>query len=225
MPFFRVDDQIHNHPNVLKAGNAAVGLWVRCGAYSANYLLDGFVPIDVALAYGSKREIEKAIDAGLWRHVAPGGLLIPWAEQYSAEQVRTQRATNAERQRRWKEVHGRSNGVTERRDSRSPKPKPKTKPKTTAAAAADMSAAATLNGDAAAAAEDALALFIAYKVDRDQPRKPDAYRRTLMQDIPGEYNDALDTYTTEHPNASRDDIARAVFGMSIVDIRKASVNQ
>ena len=224
MPFFRVDDQIHNHPNVLKAGNAAVGLWVRCGAYSANYLLDGFVPIDVALAYGSKREIEKAIDAGLWRHVAPGGLLIPWAEQYSAEQVRTQRATNAERQRRWKEAHhenGTGNGVSRR----PPKPKPKSISKTTAAAAADMSTAATPFVDAAAAVLDALALFIAYKVDRDQPRRPDAYRRTLMQDIPGEYNDALHEYTTEHPNASRDDIARAVFGMSIVDIRKASVNQ
>jgi hypothetical protein len=221
MPFFRVDDQFHNHPTVLKAGNAAVGLWIRCGAYSANYLLDGFVPIDVALAYGTRREIERAIDAGLWRHVAPGGLLIPWADQWSADRVRAQRATTAERQRRWKEAHGNRNGVTDT----PPKPKPKPMSKTTAAAAADISTAATLNGDAAAAAKDALALFIAYKVDRDQPRKPDAYRRTLMQDIPGEYNDALNEYTTEHPNASRDDIARAVFGMSIIDIRRAGANR
>jgi hypothetical protein len=215
MPYVRVDDQVHNHPTVLTAGNAAVGLWVRCGAYSANYLLDGFVPLDVALAYGTRREVERAISAGLWQHVAPAGLLIPWADQWSADKVRAQRVTTAERQRRWKEAHhAPGNGVTDAA------PKPKPKPKSLAAAAGSGSVA--LNGAAAAAVEQAIQLYIAHKVDRDQPRKPDAYRRTLAQDIPGEYADALNTYMTEHHAASSRDIARDVFGMSIIDIRKAT---
>jgi hypothetical protein len=217
MPFFRVDDQFHNSPTVLQAGNAAVGLWVRCGAYSANYLLDGFVPIDVALAYGTRREIDRAIDAGLWAHVAPGGLLIPWAEQYSADQVRAQRASTAERQRKWKEAHGNdaANGVSRR------PPKPKPKPSVNEqAAAADVR---DINGwPAAAAVLEAIDLFIAHKVDRDQPRRPDAYRRKLRDEIPGEYHDALNEYSTAHPTATRNDIARAVFGLSVVDIRKAT---
>lgn len=217
MPYFRVDDQFHNHPTVLKAGNAAVGLWVRCGAYSANYLLDGFVPIDVALAYGSRREIDRLIDAGLWRHVAPGGLLMPWAEQYSADQVRTQRVATAERQRKWKEVHGKRNGVTDDPPSPSPSPSPDL-----AAAAAAMSTKRDLNGLAAAAAVlEAIDLYITHKIGRDQPRRPDAYRRKLRDAIPSEYADALNEYSTAHPNATKNDVARAVFGMSILDIRKA----
>lgn len=216
MPYFRVDDQFHNSPTVLQAGNAAVGLWVRCGAYSANYLLDGFVPIDVAHAYGSRREIDRLTDAGLWRHVAPGGLLIPWAEQYSADQVRSQRVATAERQRKWKEMHGRRNGVTDDPPSPSPSPSP-------VLAAAAVSTKRGLNGLAAAAAVlEAIDLYITHKIDRDQPRKPDAYRRKLRDEIPGEYADALNEYSTAHPTASRNDIARAVFGMSIIDIRKAT---
>ena len=215
MPYFRIDDQFHNSPLALAAGNAAIGLWVRCGSYSANYLLDGFVPLDVALAYGTRREVERAISAGLWQHVAPAGLLIPWADQWSADKVRAQRVTTAERQRRWKEAHhAPANAVTD--DAPKPKPKPISR------AAAAVSSPVSLNGAAAAAAvEEAIEMFIATKVDRDQPRKPDAYRRTLMQDIPGEYADALNTYMTEHHTASSRDIARDVFGMSIIDIRKA----
>jgi hypothetical protein len=217
MPYFRVSDQFHNHPKVLTAGNAAVGLWVRCGAYSANYLLDGFVPLDVAQAYGNRREIDRLVDSGLFLHVAPGGLLIAnFAEHnFSADQVRAQRATDAERQRRWRGGHGDRNGVTRdvasQRDSRLPKPKPKP--------SSNKQAAAATAAPAAAAAID---LYIAHKVAVDQPRKPDAYAHHLRNEIPGEYREALDEYTNAHPDATENDIARAVFGMSIIDIRKAT---
>jgi hypothetical protein len=46
MPWFRLEDSFHNHPKVHQAGNAAIGLWVRCGTYSAQYLTDGHVPTD-----------------------------------------------------------------------------------------------------------------------------------------------------------------------------------
>lgn len=34
MPWFVVDDSAHSHPKFIKAGNAAVGLWMRCGSDS-----------------------------------------------------------------------------------------------------------------------------------------------------------------------------------------------
>ena len=35
MPWFIVDDSAHSHPKLIKAGNSAVGLWMRCGSYAA----------------------------------------------------------------------------------------------------------------------------------------------------------------------------------------------
>lgn len=35
MPWFRVDDSLDTHPKAIAAGNEAMGLWVRCGAYAA----------------------------------------------------------------------------------------------------------------------------------------------------------------------------------------------
>jgi hypothetical protein len=66
MPWFRIDDKAHSHPKLIKAGNAAIGLWLRCGAYAAQHLTDGIVPGVVAELYGSKPQAAKLIKAGLW---------------------------------------------------------------------------------------------------------------------------------------------------------------
>ena len=66
MPWFVVDDNAHSHPKMIAAGNAALGLWLRCGAYAAQHLTDGIVPGVIARMYGSKPQIAKLIAAGLW---------------------------------------------------------------------------------------------------------------------------------------------------------------
>jgi hypothetical protein len=66
MPWFRVEDNFHGHPKVRAAGNAAIGLWVRCATYSAQYLLDGHIPVEVAHDYGKPREIDALITSTLW---------------------------------------------------------------------------------------------------------------------------------------------------------------
>src|SRR3954470_3028448 len=88
MPWFRIDDKAHSHPKLIKAGNAALGLWLRCGAYAAQHLTDGIVPGVVAELYGTKPQATKLVKAGLWhehghscRHgcpdPAPGDYLFP----------------------------------------------------------------------------------------------------------------------------------------------------
>ncbi len=78
MPWFRIDDKAHSHPKLIKAGNAAIGLWLRCGAYAAQHLTDGIVPGVVADLYGTKPQAAKLVKAGLWhehghscRHACP----------------------------------------------------------------------------------------------------------------------------------------------------------
>lgn len=41
--------------------NAAIGLWVRCGAWSANKLTDGFVPGEVVRAFGGTSALVSAL--------------------------------------------------------------------------------------------------------------------------------------------------------------------
>jgi hypothetical protein len=74
MPWFVVDDNAHSHPKMIAAGNAALGLWLRCGAYAAQHLTDGVVPGVIAKMYGSKPQITKLVAAGLWHehgHTCP----------------------------------------------------------------------------------------------------------------------------------------------------------
>jgi len=47
MSWARIDDNLTFHPKVLAAGNAAIGVWIRMMAWSANHLTDGVVPGDI----------------------------------------------------------------------------------------------------------------------------------------------------------------------------------
>jgi hypothetical protein len=66
MPWFKIDDSSHSHPKFRRAGNAAIGLWVRCGAYSAQHLTEGQIPGELARDYGTEPQIRKLVKVGLW---------------------------------------------------------------------------------------------------------------------------------------------------------------
>lgn len=66
MPWFKIDDSAYSHPKFVRAGNAALGLWLRCGAYSAQHLLEGGVPGIIAKDFGTPAQIKKLIAARLW---------------------------------------------------------------------------------------------------------------------------------------------------------------
>ncbi|WND36951.1 mucin-2 [Streptomyces sp. BB1-1-1] len=115
MPWFKVDDTAHANPKILKAGNAALGLWVRCGAYAAQHLTEGTVPGVVAQLYGTAPQARKLVAAGLWH---PHGHDCPRCPQPPAgdyqihdfltynptrEKTEAKRAAAAERQQRARE--------------------------------------------------------------------------------------------------------------------------
>ncbi|MGC4946208.1 hypothetical protein ACLQ2N_08375 [Streptomyces sp. DT224] len=74
MPYFVVDDGADSHPKMIRAKNAAVGLWTRVGSYVARQLTDGHVPGEVAKMYGSTPQIRRLVEVRLWHehgHTCP----------------------------------------------------------------------------------------------------------------------------------------------------------
>lgn len=74
MPWFKIDDKAHSHPKFMRVGNAALGLWLRCGSYSAQHVTEGIVPGQIAQLYGTAPQIAKLVKAGLWHaagHTCP----------------------------------------------------------------------------------------------------------------------------------------------------------
>jgi hypothetical protein len=104
MPWFRVDDTLAFHAKVMVAGNAAIGLWTRAGAWSMQQLSDGFVPTHVARQLGTKAEAQRLVNAGLWLAKDDGYLFHEWAErQPSRARIMANREANAEKLRKWRE--------------------------------------------------------------------------------------------------------------------------
>ncbi len=101
MASFRVDDVLSDHPKVLAAGNAAMGLWVRAGAWSMRHLTDGFIPDAVAALHGTSREATALVDSGLWIVVDGGYLFHAWdSRQPSRDEVEERRRQRSEAGRR-----------------------------------------------------------------------------------------------------------------------------
>lgn len=107
MTWFKVDDTLAFHPKVLAAGNAAMGLWVRAGSWSAQQLKDGFVPDSVVATLDGKTAAKKLEEVGLWHRVDGGWQFHGWQErQPTREQVELHR----ERERR-KKARQRAHGA------------------------------------------------------------------------------------------------------------------
>jgi len=65
MPWFRVEGKLAWHPKVVRAGNAAIGAWVRLGSWCADMRTDGKVPKAMAGAIGLPSEIAELVEVGL----------------------------------------------------------------------------------------------------------------------------------------------------------------
>lgn len=123
MPWFKVDDDLSFHRKVVTAGNAAMGLWVRSGSWSAQHLTDGFVPNEMISILGTPAQRAKLVKVRLWIEVDGGCQFHEWNEngrQPTSQSVREQRSAAAIRQAKWRanksadsQVSEPRNGVTE----------------------------------------------------------------------------------------------------------------
>jgi hypothetical protein len=100
---FSIDDAWDNCGPVARAGNAAFGVYCRCGAWAARNSSDGFVPAEVALAYGSPELATKLVSVGLWEAVGGGWSMPHYLQRNeSAEQVSARRTREAKRKADWR---------------------------------------------------------------------------------------------------------------------------
>lgn len=66
MPWFKVDDGFAHHYKISAAGNAAIGLWVRAGAWCMQNMTEGHVPTHVLRSLGTRTQAQRLVWAGLW---------------------------------------------------------------------------------------------------------------------------------------------------------------
>ena len=104
MPWFKVDDTLALHHKTVAAGNAAMGLWVRAGAWSMQTLSDGFIPDLIADQLGTTAQAKRLVSAGLWDRLPTGYAFHEWEHrQPTKAQVHADRKATADRQRQSRE--------------------------------------------------------------------------------------------------------------------------
>lgn len=106
MVWFKVDDTLAFHQKTLRAGNAAMGMWVRAGSECASQLTDGFVSNELVAALGGHALAGRLVVARLWVKVDGGYQFHEWSEegrQPTRAQVEEERKQAQLRKARWKE--------------------------------------------------------------------------------------------------------------------------
>jgi hypothetical protein len=73
MPWFKVDDKLHDHRKARAAQKAAMGVWVLAGSWSSDNLTDGFVPESVLNRWGNRADARRLVDVGLWVEAVQDG--------------------------------------------------------------------------------------------------------------------------------------------------------
>ena len=131
MSWAKFDDQYPDHPKIVEVGPLGMALHMAATCYCARYLTDGFVPtrmmarlvsfdgitIDsngVSNQVTTKYVISELVRVGLFEIVEGGYFVHDYGEYNpSSDQVKAQRAENAEKQRKWREEHRNDNGQFE----------------------------------------------------------------------------------------------------------------
>jgi hypothetical protein len=107
VPWFKVDDQLHDHRKARVAGAHAMGMWVLAGSWCGANPNDGFIPESVVVRWEPRayRKLARAlVDAGLW-HVDElngehGWRFHDWADfQPTRAEIDAERAAARDRMR------------------------------------------------------------------------------------------------------------------------------
>jgi hypothetical protein len=100
MVWFHVDDAMAFHPKAIQAGNAAIGLWVRAGAWATSARSDGFIPRTIARRIGTQPQIESLIVSGLWEVKNDGYVMHDWHHyQIAKSDIESRRESDRQRKR------------------------------------------------------------------------------------------------------------------------------
>ena len=103
MPWLRIDDRTADDPSILAAGDAAVGAWVRLGAWVARHCTDGAIPVAAARMIAGDPIMARLVKVGLLIKDADGFKLAgDLAHVRSREDVEADRAASRDRVTSWR---------------------------------------------------------------------------------------------------------------------------
>lgn len=104
MSWAKFDDAFWSHPKVVRAGNEAVGAFVRMVCYCSQYLTDGAVPAATAREIARPKVLERLVEVGLLEVDGDGFRVHGYLERNPSRlQVEAERAAKTQRQNRWRE--------------------------------------------------------------------------------------------------------------------------
>lgn len=104
MPWFRIDDRFSTHPKVLRAGNAAIGLFTRLGSYSAQHLTDGVIPASIVRSFGTRAEANALLREGMLERDGDDYRIRDYLDwNPSADHLRAERNAARDRLQRWRQ--------------------------------------------------------------------------------------------------------------------------
>ena len=220
MTWFRLDDKFHSNQKAIAARNAAVGLYVRCGTWSADQGTEGRIPSHVALMFGTKAEIARVSAAGLWQPPDYGYLIRDYLEyNLSNDEVGERREKRAEagraggiksgESRRSKREASASDSGKQIEANTNPDPtRPDPTPLVPVVDELDDSTCDVLRGAAVMYAEWKFA---------SNPSAckglPSKYKAGIVANVLTEQAAELSAYIERHPNATAADIAGRVLGV------------
>lgn len=115
MTWFKADDNLQDHPKVLRLGRdmvPAIGVWTLVGTWAARQNTDGFVPVVIIRRYDPRERLAKRlVSVGLFERAEVNGVVgyrfHDWPDhQPTAAEVEKKRALARDRQRRFRERSG-----------------------------------------------------------------------------------------------------------------------
>lgn len=117
MAWFKVDDKLHSHPKWLALPKGARALWVTAGSWSADQLLDGFVPTHALRTLNASRtDADALVRVGLWvesQKDGGGWQFHDWSVyQPTRKAVQDKRKATTERVQKWREKRAEMEGET-----------------------------------------------------------------------------------------------------------------
>ncbi len=106
LAWFPVDDEMSFHPKILAAGNAAVGVWARAGAWCKKYTTGGFVPVGIAHSFGAE-ECARLVAVGLWDEgtdplLGDGYQFHEWTKRAGNGTAEEEKARKEKERERWR---------------------------------------------------------------------------------------------------------------------------
>lgn len=151
MPWFKVDDKLHDHRKTRQAGRSAMGVWVLAGSWAADNLTDGFVPASLLSRWGTTADARKLVSVGLWHEDEQDGekgwRFHEWLErQPSRTQKLAERKARAEAGRLGGQASGRTRREANPKQSASSVLEPPSRPVPTRPAAAAAAAGGAKRG-------------------------------------------------------------------------------